>query len=138
MEISEFRERMKAYVVGDQATLDDEEWWAQTTDLALLVLAERTRVKRERARSNPIYRAWQERKAQPLGNEAPDVEAHRFSFEGSTSLLARHLIHDHGVPPGQVVQWSGGLTKGDWTAFDDMHRVKHSERGEDGTHGEGE
>lgn len=46
MEISEFRERVRDYVMGDQASLDDEEWWGQVTDLSLLVLAERTRVKR--------------------------------------------------------------------------------------------
>lgn len=54
-----------------------------------------------------------------------DVEAHRFTFEGSTGLLARHLIHDHGVPPRSVVHWSGGLTRGDWVTLDDLHRKAH-------------
>lgn len=104
MEISEFRERMRDYVEGDQAWLEDEEWWTQVTDLSLLVLAERARVKRERKR---------------------DIEMHRFSFEGSTSQLATHLVRDHGLTIDNVREWSGGLTQGDWTALDVLHRDAH-------------
>lgn len=198
MKISEFRERMRDYVEGDQASLDDEEWWVQVTDLSLLVLAERARVKRERAQDNPMYREWKRKQAERQRNAAVnavpdkqrdvercpatwnpgvwpyttrcvlnanhnnylhhdrhgntftrnqppthdageyrdpstgevDVEAHRFTFEGSTGLLARHLIHDHGVPPRSVVHWSGGLTQGDWTALDELHRDAHRKVGE--------
>lgn len=70
MEISEYRERMREYVEGDKFWLDDEQWWAEVTDLALLVLAERTRVKRERAQANPVYRAWKERQV-PTEKQAP-------------------------------------------------------------------
>lgn len=116
MKISEFRERMAAYVTGDQASLDDEEWWAQVTDLSLLVLAERARVKRERAQVNPVYREWKRKR---------DVETHRFTFEGSTTLLAHHLRDDHGVDPDEVREWDGGLTQGDWNLLDVMHREAH-------------
>lgn len=121
MEISEFRARMRDYVVGDQSTLDDEEWWTQTTELSLLVLAERARVKRERGLANPVYRAWQAQKAQ-----SPDVEAHRFSFEGSTTLLADHLTGEHGLPPNAVNRWRGGLSQGDWVALGQLHHAAHT------------
>lgn len=116
MEISEFRERMRDYVEGDQALLDDEEWWTQVTDLSLLVLAERARVKRERAQDNPVYREWKRKR---------DVETHRFSFEGSTSQLAKHLVRDHSLAIDNVREWSDGLTQGDWTSLDVLHREAH-------------
>jgi hypothetical protein len=58
VEISEFRERMRAYVTGDQSSLDDEEWWAQTTELSLLVLAERARVKRLKVDAQAEALSW--------------------------------------------------------------------------------
>lgn len=54
-----------------------------------------------------------------------EVEAHRFSFEGSTTQLADHLVTEHGVPKEAVRQWRGGLTEGDWTALDTVHRAAH-------------
>lgn len=116
MEISEFRKRMRDYVEGDQAWLEDEEWWTQVTDLSLLVLAERARVKRERAQDNPVYRKWKRKR---------DIEMHRFSFEGSTTQLALHLTSAHNVPEDIIFENSGGLTQGDWTALDILHREAH-------------
>jgi len=54
-----------------------------------------------------------------------DVEAHRFSFEGGTSLLARHLVDEHDVLPGTVEPYAGGLSQGAWIALDDLHRAAH-------------
>jgi hypothetical protein len=54
-----------------------------------------------------------------------EVEAHRFSFEGSTSDLARHLVKDHHAGLGLVEPHAGGFTQGDWTALDDLHRNAH-------------
>lgn len=54
-----------------------------------------------------------------------DVEAHRFSFEGSTTLLARHLVNDHRAPRNTVRQWENGLSRGDWTSLDTIHRAAH-------------
>lgn len=179
MKISEFRERMRDYVEGDQASLDDEEWWVQVTDLSLLVLAERARVKRERAQDNPMYREWKRKQAERQRNAAvnavPDkqrdvercpatwnpgvwpyttrcvwkagheglkhvdrdgntytetVEQHRFSFEGSTTQLASHLVRDHGLAIDNVQEWSGGLTQGDWNILDVLHRDAHRKVGE--------
>lgn len=121
MEISEFRKRMRDYVKGEQASLGDEEWWKLVTDLSLQVLAERARVKRERAQDNPVYQAWQARKEQ-----ASDVEVHRFSFKGSTMLLARHLVDHHDILPGAVEPWSSGLSQAAWAALDDLHRTAHT------------
>lgn len=53
------------------------------------------------------------------------VEQHRFSFEGSTSQLADHLVAEHGLALGTVKRWRDGLTEGDWTALDDIHRAAH-------------
>lgn len=61
------------------------------------------------------------------------LERHRFSYEGSTTLLARHLIEDHGVPESALAQWSGGLTQGDWIALDNVHHSAHTEMRETNT-----
>lgn len=54
-----------------------------------------------------------------------DLERHRFSFEGATSLLARHLIDDHGAAPLSVSPWCTGLSQGDWAALDNLHQRAH-------------
>lgn len=55
-----------------------------------------------------------------------DLERHRFSFEGATSLLARHLIDEHGAAPLSVSPWCTGLSQGDWVALDDLHQEAHA------------
>jgi hypothetical protein len=56
------------------------------------------------------------------------VEQHRFSFEASNRQLADHLVAEHGLTLNTVARWRDGLTQGDWTALDDLHRAAH-ERG---------
>lgn len=56
------------------------------------------------------------------------VEQHRFSFEGSTTQLADHLVTEHGLYRATVLRWRDGLTSGDWVALDNIHRAAH-ERG---------
>lgn len=52
-------------------------------------------------------------------------EEHRFSFEGSTSLLATHLVEEHGLSESSVADYRGGLTQGHWSALDDLHIKAH-------------
>lgn len=54
-----------------------------------------------------------------------DVEAHRFTFEGSTTLLARHLVDEHDVLPGTVEPFASGVSQGAWVALDNLHREAH-------------
>lgn len=54
-----------------------------------------------------------------------DVEAHRFTFEGSTTLLARHLVDAHDALFGAVEPYAGGLSQGAWVALDNLHRAAH-------------
>lgn len=53
------------------------------------------------------------------------LEAHRFSYEGSTSMLARHLVETHGLEQEAVQDYDGGLTQGHWIALDDLHVDAH-------------
>lgn len=53
------------------------------------------------------------------------LERHRFTFEGATSLLARHLIDDHGVKPLDVSPMCTGVSQGDWVALDNIHKAAH-------------
>lgn len=54
-----------------------------------------------------------------------ELEEHRFSFEGATSMMARHLIDDHGVPATTISRWANGLDQGSWIALDDLHKEAH-------------
>lgn len=54
-----------------------------------------------------------------------ELEEHRFSFEGATSLMARHLVDDHGVPATTISRWANGLDQGSWVALDDLHKEAH-------------
>lgn len=54
-----------------------------------------------------------------------ELERHRFSFEGATGQLARHLVKDHGVPASTVSRWDSGLDQGSWIALDDLHQEAH-------------
>lgn len=59
------------------------------------------------------------------------LERHRFSFEGATSLLAAHLIDDHGASPLSVSPWCTGVSQGDWVALDDLHKAAHETENEE-------
>lgn len=141
MEIGEFRERVHALLTEPEtAHLPDEVWWGRFGELLDDVLAARARAKRERAQSSPAYRAWQNRQI-PTAQQAPKpsptraplrrpsrdaaLEQHRFTFEGSTTLLARHLVDEHDALPGAVEPYAGGLSQGAWVALDDLHRAAH-------------
>lgn len=54
-----------------------------------------------------------------------ELEEHRFSFEGATSMMARHLVDDHGVPATTISRWANGLDQGSWVALDDLHKEAH-------------
>lgn len=55
------------------------------------------------------------------------LEAHRFSFEGSTSELARHVAEEHGANALLLKDHAAGMTQGDWAVLDDLHRAAHAE-----------
>jgi hypothetical protein len=112
MEIPEFRRRLDNFVRDvDVMRLDDESWY--------------DRIWRELL--DPVLDARVERQYRDDGTHKllPSVEAHRFSFEGSTTKLASHLVHSHGLAPSNVVRWANGLSQGDWIALDDMHSSEH-------------
>lgn len=88
------------------AHLDDEAWYDRLWELLDPVVD----VRAHRALATP----------------SDDVEAHRFSFEGSTSQLAQHLVEAHDVLPGAVEPYAGGLSQGAWVTLDDMHGEAHA------------
>ena len=55
------------------------------------------------------------------------LEFHRFTFEGATGLLARHLVEVHGVDESKVSEWDGGMSQGDWIALDNIHQQVHKD-----------
>jgi hypothetical protein len=115
----------------DVVRLDDDAWWDKLTELVNAVLAERARAKREAnlwiktGRTLHTHDAGEYRDPE---TGCTEVEAHRFSFEGSTTQLAEHLIDGHGVGSDVAQPWRGGLTQGDWNALDVLHKNAH--RGE--------
>jgi hypothetical protein len=52
MEINEFRDALVCMVSGDQALLDDEQWWERFGELLNDVLATRARAKRAEREAN--------------------------------------------------------------------------------------
>lgn len=58
---------------------------------------------------------------------ARQLQAHRFSYEGATSALARHLVDTHALAEETVQDYDGGLTQGHWIALDDLHVAAHAE-----------
>lgn len=61
---------------------------------------------------------------------AQRLERHRFSYEGACTLLAAHLIDDHGVPELATSPWCTGVSQGDWSALDALHVKAHQEASE--------
>lgn len=58
------------------------------------------------------------------GEPAPNplgVDAHDSSFEGSTSLYARHLILDHGFTREDLGDLPDGSDQSSWAALNDLH-----------------
>lgn len=62
-----------------------------------------------------------EPKSHPYG-----TDAHDGGFEGSTKLYAEHLVTDHGYTEAQVSPYSSGVTQGDWSMLDRLHRHARS------------
>jgi hypothetical protein len=54
------------------------------------------------------------------------TDAHDDSFEGSTKLYAEHLVNDHGYTEAQVSPYKNGVTQGDWSMLDRLHRAARS------------
>ena len=108
---------------ADEAGMDDEAWYDRLWILLDPVIDARA----YRALAIHTHDAGEYR--DPSTGEVLDreLEAHRFSFEGSTTLLARHLVDEHDVLLGAVEPYAGGLSQGAWIALDDLHKGAHRE-----------
>jgi hypothetical protein len=62
-----------------------------------------------------------EPKPHPLGTDSYDDR-----YEGSTTLYAKHLVEDHGVPYKYVEKYDGGMDQSSWSALNTIHRKVRS------------
>ncbi len=140
-EIGKLRQAVYNLATDDVVRRTDEEWYDRLWELLDPVID--TRAERALATAQAVMPDWtsddddddddddQQLHVHDAGEYRDpntgevDVEAHRLSFEGSTSQLAQHLIDNHNVPAGALAQWRNGLTQGDWTSLDIIHRAAH-------------
>lgn len=145
-ELRKLRDQVYDLAIDEDPILTDEEWYEELWKLldpvidarahrateALPTAADvnRTLVEYQRAKQEK----WRSEQGEIHTHNAGEyrdpstgqtVEEHRFSFEGSTGQLAKHLIREHHLPPSNVQEWAGGLTQGDWTSLDELHRDAH-------------
>lgn len=121
-ELRKLRDAVYDLATDDGEVLDDEAWYDRLWELLDPVVDARA----HRALDAPTHDAGEYR--DPDTGGVVDVEAHRFTFEGSTTLLARHLVDEHDALPGAVEPYAGGLSQGAWVALDDLHCAAHGQR----------
>lgn len=140
-ELRALREAVRDLATDDAEVLGDEAWYDRLWELLEPVVDARAERQWNAAAGPPaqlpphrtihgirdrhitVHDAGEYR--DPATGEV-DVEAHRFSFEGAASLLARHLVDDHRLPRDAVRRWENGLTQGEWALLDSMHRITHT------------